>query len=55
MVQAAKIKQKIFFVVNVDWFFLSHRLPIALKAISKGYDVFLLSSSTNKKIIIEYY
>ena len=55
MVQAAKIKQKIFFVVNVDWFFLSHRLPIALKAISKGYDVFLLSSSTNKKIIIESY
>lgn len=30
---------KILFVVNDDWFFLSHRLPIALKAQKEGYEV----------------
>jgi len=33
-----KVK-KIFLVVNVDWFFLSHRLPIALEAKKRGYEV----------------
>lgn len=28
-----------FLVVNVDWFFLSHRLPIALRAQKEGYKV----------------
>lgn len=28
-----------FLVVNVDWFFLSHRLPIALEAKKRGYKV----------------
>lgn len=45
------MKKKILFVVNVDWFFTSHRLPLALEAINKGYEVhlachFLSSSST---------
>lgn len=31
--------KKILFVVNVDWFFISHRLPIALEAKKNGYDV----------------
>jgi len=31
--------KKLFLVVNVDWFFLSHRLPIALAAKKKGYEV----------------
>ena len=26
-------KNTLLFIVNVDWFFVSHRLPIALKAI----------------------
>jgi glycosyltransferase involved in cell wall biosynthesis len=30
---------KLFLIVNVDWFFLSHRLPIALEAKQKGYQV----------------
>lgn len=34
---------KLFIVVNVDWFFLSHRLPIALRAIEEGYDVTILA------------
>lgn len=29
--------------VNADWFFLSHRLPIALEAMSKGYNVTILA------------
>ena len=28
--------KKILFVVNVDWFFISHRLPLALEALKKG-------------------
>ncbi|GAC33487.1 glycosyltransferase family 4 protein [Paraglaciecola polaris] len=41
--------KKILFIVNVDWFFVSHRLPIALKAIEDGYDVHLACSFTDKK------
>ena len=33
--------KKILFIINVDWFFVSHRLPIALEAIKLGYDVHL--------------
>ena len=38
-----KNSQKLFLVVNVDWFFLSHRLPIALEAKKRGYDVTILT------------
>lgn len=41
--------KKILFVVNVDWFFVSHRLPIAVEAIKKGYEVHLACSFTDKK------
>jgi glycosyltransferase involved in cell wall biosynthesis len=33
------LKHKLLFVVNVDWFFISHRLPIALAALKAGYEV----------------
>lgn len=39
---------KLLFVVNVDWFFISHRLPIALEAIKKGYDVHIACADTGK-------
>jgi glycosyltransferase involved in cell wall biosynthesis len=32
----------------VDWFFLSHRLPIALEAIKQGYEVHIATSITDK-------
>lgn len=32
-------KPRLLYVVNVDWFFLSHRLPIALAAREAGFDV----------------
>ena len=36
------------FVVNVDWFFLSHRLPIALEAQRLGYEVHIATGLTDK-------
>lgn len=35
--------KKLFIVVNVDWFFLSHRLPIAIEAIKRGWAVSVLA------------
>ena len=39
-------RKRLLFVVNVDWFFISHRLPIALEAISRGYEVHLATTYT---------
>ncbi|WP_158116957.1 glycosyltransferase family 4 protein [Vibrio cincinnatiensis] len=47
--------KKLLFVVNVDWFFVSHRLPIALKAIEQGYDVHLACAFSDKKNLLEKY
>ena len=44
---------KIFIVVNVDWFFLSHRLPVALAAQEAGWDVTIVTADTGKLIEIE--
>ena len=35
-------------VVNVDWFFLSHRKDIALAALNKGWDVTIVTADTGK-------
>ena len=40
--------KKLLFVVSVDWFFLSHRLPIAIAAMNAGYEVHLVTKITNK-------
>lgn len=40
--------RRIAFVVNVDWFFESHRLPIARRLIDVGADVFVVTSVTNR-------
>lgn len=45
--------KKILFIVNVDWFFVSHRLPIALKALESGYEVHLLCGVTDKQEYLE--
>jgi len=45
--------KKIVFIVNVDWFFVSHRLPIALKAIEAGHEVHLLCAVTDKQEYLE--
>ncbi|MEM6724663.1 MAG: glycosyltransferase family 4 protein [Bacteroidota bacterium] len=45
--------KKLFIVVNVDWFFLSHRLPIALEAQRRGYDVTVFAEDTGDGIKIK--
>lgn len=40
--------KKLLFVVNVDWFFLSHRLPVALEAMRRGYEVHIAVGLTDR-------
>jgi len=40
-------KKRLLFIVNTDWFFLSHRLPIAKEAINQGYEVHIATTITN--------
>lgn len=47
------MSKKILFVVNVDWFFISHRLPLALEALEKGYEVHIACGITDKKEYLE--
>ncbi|MEJ6518154.1 glycosyltransferase family 4 protein [Shewanella bicestrii] len=49
------MRPKILFVVNVDWFFVSHRLPIAVAAQNFGYDVHIACQVTDKKQELEGY
>lgn len=48
-------KDKILFVINVDWFFLSHRLPIAVEALNEGYEVHIATKVTNRAKEIHNY
>jgi glycosyltransferase involved in cell wall biosynthesis len=41
--------KKLLYIVNVDWFFISHRLPIALSAMKNGYEVHLACALTDKR------
>lgn len=40
--------KRLLFVVNVDWFFLSHRLPIAIEAKKAGYEVHVAVAVTDR-------
>jgi glycosyltransferase involved in cell wall biosynthesis len=42
-------------VVNVDWFFVSHRLPIALAAKEAGHEVHLAATITLPRSVLEGY
>lgn len=46
-------QNKLLIVVNVDWFFLSHRLPVALAAQELGWDVTIVTADTGKLKNIE--
>lgn len=41
--------KKLLFFVNVDWFFISHRLAIAKKALKEGYEVTIACRFTEHK------
>jgi len=43
------VKKTLLFIVNVDWFFVSHRLPIALAALRDGYEVHLGAALTGEE------
>jgi glycosyltransferase involved in cell wall biosynthesis len=47
------MNRKLLFVVNVDWFFLSHRLPIALEALRQGYEVHIATTLTDKISVLQ--
>ncbi len=47
------MKKKLLYIVNADWFFLSHRLPIAQEALRQGYDVHIACAVTDKKEVLE--
>ena len=42
------MKKKLLFIVNVDWFFISHRLPIAIEAIKKGFEVHIATTISSQ-------
>ena len=42
-------KPKIVFFITEDWYFVSHRLPIAIESIKKGFDVYLVTKKTGSK------
>jgi glycosyltransferase involved in cell wall biosynthesis len=46
-------KMKLFIIVNVDWFFLSHRKEIAMAAHKAGYDVSIIAKDTGRRKQIE--
>jgi glycosyltransferase involved in cell wall biosynthesis len=47
------LNKRILFVVNVDWFFISHRLILAEAAIEEGYEVTVVCNDTGRKKEIE--
>lgn len=49
------MRLRLLFVVNVDWFFLSHRLPIALEAVRRGYEVHIATTLTDGEAQLRAY
>ncbi|NKG35988.1 glycosyltransferase family 4 protein [Acinetobacter junii] len=39
---------RVVYIVNVDWFFISHRLPIAIEAINQGHEVYIFAKDTGR-------
>ncbi|MCA4790337.1 glycosyltransferase family 4 protein [Acinetobacter towneri] len=44
---------KIIYIVNIDWFFISHRLPIALEALKQGHEVHIFAKDTGRMSYLE--
>ncbi len=40
-------KPKLLYLVSEDWYFVSHRLPLAVAAQAAGYDVVVAKRITN--------
>ncbi len=52
---SSKRQKIILYVVNVDWFFISHRLALAQKAIESGFEVHIATKYTSHRESIERY
>ena len=39
---------KLIYIVNTDWFFVSHRLSIALEAQKQNYQIHIITTYTDK-------
>lgn len=50
-----EMKRTILYIVNVDWFFISHRLPLAVRMKELGHNVFILAKDSGKRQEIESY
>lgn len=48
-IEGSAAGKSIVFVVNVSWFFISHRLPIAMEAMRRGYRVHLATQIASKQ------
>jgi len=46
-------KRKLLFIVSEDWYFTSHRLPLAIAAKESGYDVVIATRISNQRDIME--
>ncbi len=44
---------RILFIINIDWFFVSHFLPLGLECLKKKYEVHIACGVTNKKEYLE--
>ena len=47
------MSKKILYLVTEDWYFLSHRLPLALATQKKGYEVYVACKDTGKIDLIK--
>lgn len=47
------MKKKLLFIINVDWFFVSHFLSVGLDGIKRGYEVHISCAITDKKEYLE--
>lgn len=46
--QSKEQRKRLLFIVNVDWFFVSHRLNIALEARARNYEVHIATAITTQ-------
>ncbi len=46
-------RARLLFVVNADWFFVSHRLPLAIQARSSGFEVAVCAGESEARTRIE--
>ncbi|RXJ79203.1 glycosyltransferase family 4 protein [Arcobacter sp. F2176] len=45
--------KKILYIINVDWFFVSHFLPVGLEGLKRDYEVHIACGITEKKEYLE--